>query len=171
MRNPFSSKNKASNNAPKEKINRKEIYVLHPDGVTPNYILDTCCRPIPGDDVLGFVDDDENVVLHKVSCPKAMRLKSAFGSRLVATKWGGVAEKFLAVISVDGIDRHGILEEITSLISKDLGLNMRGLNISASQEVFHCEITLQVDNADTVESACKNLIEKIEGVKFANRIS
>lgn len=171
LRNPFSSKNKTGVNAPKEKINRKEIYVLHPDGVTPNYILDTCCRPIPGDDVLGFVDDDENVVLHKVSCPNAMRLKSAFGSRLVATKWGGVAEKFLAVISVDGIDRHGILEEITSLISKDLGLNMRGLNISASQEVFHCEITLQVDNADTVEIACKSLIDKIEGVKFANRIS
>ncbi len=153
------------------KINRKEIYVLHPDDATPNYKLDTCCKPIPGDDVLGFVNENEEVVLHKVSCPNAMRLKSAFGSRLVATKWGGVAEKFLVVISVDGIDRHGILEEITGLISSQMGLNMRGLNISTSQEVFHCEITLQVDNADTVENLCRNLYDKIEGVKFAKRIS
>ncbi|MBD5356292.1 MAG: bifunctional (p)ppGpp synthetase/guanosine-3',5'-bis(diphosphate) 3'-pyrophosphohydrolase [Bacteroides sp.] len=169
LRNPFSTKKK-SDPTKKEPINRKEIYVLHPDAKTPNYRFDTCCSPIPGDDVLGFVDDDENVVLHKVSCDNAMKLKSAYGSRLVATKWGGAAPKFLATISVDGIDRHGILEEIISTMSQKLGINVRGLNIAAKQEVFHCEITVQIDNVETVDRICDTL-KKIKGITFAKRIS
>lgn len=169
LRNPFSSKKKPGE-VKKELVNRKEVYVLHPDGETPNYRFDTCCQPIPGDDVLGFVDDDENVILHKVSCPNAMRLKSAFGSRLVATRWGGVADKFIATISIDGIDRHGILEEITSTVSKKLSINIRGLSIAARQEVFHCDLTVQVDNVDTVTTIC-DALKKIKDVKFARRSS
>ncbi len=177
LRNPFSSGKKISagnaehdKKAAREPIDRKKVYVLHPDAVEPNYLLDTCCSPIPGDDVLGFVDDDENVVLHKVSCPNAMRLKSSFGSRLVATVWGGTAEKFMARISIDGLDRHGILEEITNVISQQLGVNIRGLNIAAKQEVFHCELDVQIDTVETVEQICRSLKE-IKGVKFAKRIS
>lgn len=169
LRNPFASKKKQEGQA-KEPVNRKEVYVLHPDDAKPNYKFDTCCSPIPGDDVLGFVDEDENVVLHKVSCPNAMRLKSAYGSRLVATRWGGAAPKFLATISIDGLDRHGILEEITSLVSQKLGINIRGLNIAARHEVFHCEITVQVDNVETVENICDSL-KKIKDIKFAKRTS
>lgn len=169
LRNPFASKKGTVAEEKREPINRKEIYILHPDEEKPNYRLDTCCQPIPGDDVLGFVDDDEQVVVHKVSCPNAMRLKSSYGSRLVATAWGGAADRFLATISVDGIDRHGILEEITSLMSQQLGVNIRGLNIAARQEVFHAEITAQIDNVETVENICRNLKE-IKGVKFAKRI-
>ena len=155
----------------RQKINRKEVYVLHPDDAKPNYRFDSCCQPLPGDEVLGFVDENEEVVVHKVSCPNAMRLKSSFGSRLVATKWGGVSDTFLAKISIDGIDRQGILGEITGVISKEMGINMCGLNISAEHEVFHCEITMQVDNASTVEKVCKALCDNVKGVKFAKRIS
>lgn len=169
LRNPFSSKSK-SGEVKKTPVNRKEVYVLHPDEEKPNYRFDTCCSPIPGDDVLGFVDDDENVILHKVSCPNAMRLKSAFGSRLVATRWGGVADKFIATISIDGLDRHGILEEITATVSNKLSINIRGLSIAAKQEVFHCDLTVQVDNADTVETIC-DALKKIKDVKFARRSS
>ena len=109
---------------------------FHPDEDKPNYKLDTCCQPIPSDDVLGFVDENEDVVVHKVSCPNAMRLKSSFGSRLVATKWGGVADRFLATISIDGIDRRGISEEITGVISRDIGVNMVGLTINARRRCF-----------------------------------
>lgn len=99
-----------------------------------------------------------------------MRLKSAFGSRLVATRWGGVADKFIATISIDGIDRHGILEEITSTVSKKLSINIRGLSIAARQEVFHCDLTVQVDNVDTVTTIC-DALKKIKDVKFARRSS
>ena len=171
LRNPFSSKKKKdSDEAPKEKINRKEVYVLHPDEAKPNYKLETCCAPVPGDDVLGFVDDDENVIVHKVNCPNAMRLKSAFGSRLVATRWGGTAERFMATIGIDGIDRQGILEDIASTVSTDLGINIRGLNITAKNEVFHCELSVQIDTTETLDNICSALL-KIKNVKFARRLS
>jgi len=88
----------------------------------------------------------------------------------VATTWGGQADKFLATISVDGIDRQGILEEIASTLSQKLAVNIRGLNIEARQEVFHCELNVQVDNTETVENICSAL-KKIKGVKFAKRTS
>lgn len=169
LRNPFSSR-KQPGQKKREPINRKETYVLHPDATPPNYRLDTCCSPIPGDDVLGFVDDDEEVVLHKVSCPNAMRLKSSFGSRLVATRWGGEAEKFMVTIAIEGIDRHGILEELTHVVSQELGMNIRGLNISTSHEVFRCNLSVQVDNTDTVAQICRAL-RQVKGVKFAERAS
>jgi GTP pyrophosphokinase len=169
LRKPFSSKKKTES-AEHPKINRKEVYILRPDDAKPNYMLDTCCAPIPGDDVLGFIDDDENVIVHKVNCPTAMRLKSSFGSRLVATRWEGKADAFMATIGVDGIDRHGILEAITKVVSQDLGINIRGLNIAAKQEVFHCELSVMIDTTETVDNICAEL-KKIDNVKFAKRIS
>ena len=171
LRNPFGQKRK--NSRPDEKgtpqpIDRKKVYVLHPDAEHPNYLFDTCCNPIPGDDVLGFVDEDEKVVVHKVSCPKAMRLKSTYGPRLVATRWEGKASLFTARINIDGIDRHGILEEIAAKVSKDLYINIRGLNIEADQEVFHCELTVQIDTTDTIATICRAL-KSINGVKSARR--
>ena len=178
LRNPFkNSKNSERQNAEahqerkqpeRPKINRKELYVLHPG--EPNYLLDSCCSPIPGDDVLGFVNDDEQVVLHKVSCPNAMMLKSAYGSRLVATKWGELAEKFMVTIEAEGIDRQGILEEITSTISGKLGSNIRSLNIAADREVFKCVFTVQTDSTDSVANIITSL-KRINGIKKASRIS
>lgn len=167
--NPFSSK-KSPEGKKREPVNRKEVYILRPDGSTPNYRLDTCCAPIPGDDVLGFVDDNENVVVHKLDCPVAMRLKSAYGSRLVATSWEGAAKRFLATISIDGIDRHGILEELTATVSTKLNINIRSLSIAAKQEVFHCDLTVQIDTAETVDAIC-DALKHIKGIKFARRTS
>ena len=170
LRNPFASKKKDSDERRKEPIDRSQVYILYPDEKNPNYQLDDCCAPLPGDDVLGFVNEDEEVVLHKVNCPYAMKLKSAYGKRLVVTKWGGNAPHFIASISVEGIDRLGILEEITDLVSKRLGMNIRSLNINANNEVFTCEMSLKVDTAETVEKLCENLRD-IKGIKFAKRIS
>ena len=169
LRNPFSSKKKDEAGT-SEKINRKEIYVLYSDEKSSNYRREDCCCPIPGDDVLGFVDDDEKVVLHKADCAVATRLKSTYGNRLVATRWERHADKFVVTISIDGIDRKGMLEDLTAVLSRELCINIRGLNIKADQEVFHCDLTAQVDSTATVELICSSL-KKIKGVKFAKRIS
>lgn len=174
LRNPFSSKKNppAPERAPETAahVNRHEIYELHPDGVTANYKLAPCCSPIPGDDVLGFVNENEEVVVHKVSCPEAMRLKSSYGQRLVATRWGGTAERFEARISLEGIDRLGILEEITSTLTNKLGVNIRGLNITAQNEVFSCETVILTDSTDTL-SGVISALKDIKGIKIAQRIS
>lgn len=169
LRNPFSTKKKDEAGS-SEKINRKEIYVLYSDEKFSNYRIEDCCCPIPGDDVLGFVDDDEKVVLHKADCAVATRLKSTYGNRLVATRWERHADKFVVTISIDGIDRKGMLEDLTAVLSRELCINIRGLNIKADQEVFHCDLTAQVDSTATVELICSSL-KKIKGVKFAKRIS
>lgn len=169
LRNPFSTKKKDEAGS-SEKINRKEIYVLYSDEKSSNYRIEDCCCPIPGDDVLGFVDDDEKVVLHKADCVVATRLKSTYGNRLVATRWERHADKFVVTISIDGIDRKGMLEDLTAVLSRELCINIRGLNIKADQEVFHCDLTAQVDSTATVELICSSL-KKIKGVKFAKRIS
>ena len=169
LRNPFSTKKKDEAGS-SEKINRKEIYVLYSDEKSSNYRIEDCCCPIPGDDVLGFVDDDEKVVLHKADCAVATRLKSTYGNRLVATRWERHADKFVVTISIDGIDRKGMLEDLTAVLSRELCINIRGLNIKADQEVFHCDLTAQVDSTATVELICSSL-KKIKGVKFAKRIS
>lgn len=177
LRNPFASKKSAADSMvtlpppePHVPIDRKKVYVLHPDETHPNYLLDDCCSPIPGDDVLGFIDNNERVVVHKVSCPKAMMLKSGYGSRLVATEWGGTAEKFLARITLEGIDRLGILEEITASLSKKLGVDIRSLSIEADNEVFKCNMTIRVDTTDTLAHII-NSLKAIKGVQIARRIS
>lgn len=174
LRNPFSSRKsqtgteaRPDSRAP---VNRKETYVLHPDDRFPNYVLDKCCAPIPGDDVIGFVNDDEEVIVHKVCCAKAMRLKSSYGSRIVATVWGGSAEKFLARIGLEGIDRMGILGEITSTLAGPLGVNIRNLSINAENEVFKCEFTIRIDSTETLGNILSTL-KAIKGIQIARRIS
>ena len=167
---PFSSKKKQGKSKHSAPIDRKKVFMLYPDDKEPNYHLESCCSPLPGDDVLGFVNEDEEVVLHKVNCPIAMRLKSAYGSRLVVTKWGGNSSNFVATIEIDGIDSHGMLEKIVDVVSRKFSLDIQSMNISTSQEVFHCEMRMHVDTADTVNKLCDSLLQ-IDGVKFAKRTS
>ena len=169
LRNPFSSKKK-NGEAKGNPIDRKKVFTLYPDDKEPNYHIEGCCSPLPGDDVLGFVNEDEEVVLHKVNCPIAMRLKSAYGPRLVVTRWGGKSSNFMAYVAIDGIDRHGILEDIVELVSRKFDINIRSMNISTSQEVFHCDMSFNVDTAETVSNLCDNLL-LIKGIKFAKRTS
>ena len=171
LRNPFSSKKKDGKDKDKKKqINRKEVYVLRP-GDNPNYHLESCCRPVPGDDVLGFVDDDENVVVHKLNCTTAMRLKTAFGSRLVATRWEGKADSFIASLEIEGLDRLGMIGDIANSVSgEELGINIRALSITADGTVFNASITVQIDTTATLDKVIQ-AIGKVKGVRNVSRVS
>lgn len=171
LRNPFSSKKKGGKEKDRKKqINRKEVYVLRP-GNNPNYRLESCCRPVPGDDVLGFVDDDENVVVHKLNCTTAMRLKTAFGSRLVATRWEGKADSFTATLEIEGLDRLGMIGDIANSVSgEELGINIRALSITADGTVFNASITVQIDTTATLDKVIQ-AIGKVKGVRNVSRVS
>lgn len=180
LRNPFSSKKSEdrkkdpeSPDSPTMKTDsphRSHIYTLYPDAEKPNYKLDSCCSPLPGDDVVGFLNDEGMVVVHKVDCPEAMRLKSSFGTRLVSTRWGSLADTFDARISLDGLDRPGILEDIAAALHSKLNVNLRSLNISALNEVFSCEMSVMIDSTATLNSIL-NTLKEIKGVRKALRIS
>lgn len=172
LRNPFTSRDKdeEDNNTPKEKINTKKVYTLKTENGVSNYKIAKCCHPIPGDDVVGYVNDDNEVIVHKLNCPTAMKLKSSFGGRLVQTHWETTTEKFLASIHVEGIDRMGILQEIIYIISTNMSINMRNLNIQASSGLFNCKLDVLIEDANVVTNLCKRL-KNVKGVNQAIRIS
>ncbi|MDE6415750.1 MAG: RelA/SpoT family protein [Duncaniella sp.] len=154
--------------AARPKINTKEKYVLKYNDRERNFVFADCCRPIPGDEVMGFINDNGEVEVHELTCPRAQVLKASYGPRIVATSWDHVAGSFHAVINIEGIDRHGILQELTGLISTQLNINIRSLNIEAHDEVFTCRLGVLVRDTDTVTLLCKNIL-KIDGVKSAVR--
>lgn len=151
------------------KIDTKKVYELRTADGKSNYRTADCCNPIPGDTVIGFINDKNEVVVHKMDCEEATRLKSSFGGRIVQAHWETKAKKFLVTLSLEGIDRQGILQEIIYLISTNLSLNMRRLNISADEGVFHAELEAQVDDTDIVTKLCKRL-KKVKGVTSAVRV-
>ena len=153
-----------------EPVNTKQIYRLCTTDHGPNYTLSPCCNPIPGDDVMGFINDDGRVEIHSLDCPRAQVLKAGFGSRIVATEWAdATSELFTAHIRIEGIDRHGILQELRQLISSHLGIDMRKLNIEASAEVFSADLWVRVCDADVVNDLCART-KTINGVTRATRI-
>lgn len=153
----------------REPINTKETYVLRYDDKGANFLTASCCAPIPGDECLGFVTNDNQVEVHSLTCPRAMMLKSSYGPRIVTTRWESVNGRFLAHVHVEGIDRHGILQEITMMISHHLNMDLRKLDIEAHDEVFGCELWVRVADTAVVEDLCAKL-KKVQGVERATRI-
>ncbi len=155
---------------PQESIDMKQTYILQDDNGTKNYTIADCCNPIPGDDVLGYVDlDNKTVVVHKRECPMAMKLKSSYGSRLIDTLWQTDHNRaFPVTVLIRGIDRMGMLNDITNVISNELSINMRSLDIEADQGVFHGKLNILAHDVSIVEHLCSAL-RKIKGVKSAVR--
>lgn len=152
------------------KINPKEIYTLRcDDRGNANFITADCCSPIPGDDSLGFITDSGKVEIHTLDCPRAQVLKASYGPRIVATRWENTGAKFMARIHIEGIDRHGILQELTNLISTHLAIDIRKLDIEASAEVFTCDLWVRVVSVDAVNDLIAKTLT-IDGVKSATRI-
>ncbi len=151
------------------KINTKETYTLKCTDSERNFIFAECCRPIPGDDVMGFINDLGQVEVHTLTCPRAQVLKAAHGTRIVSTKWEEVRQKFIAEILIEGIDRHGILQELTQMISNHLNIDIRSLHIDTDKEVFRCTLTVLVNDARVVSDLCAK-VKKIKGITSASRV-
>lgn len=150
------------------KINPKEVFELELDGDSQNFVFSPCCHPIPGDDVMGFINDEGKVEIHDLTCPRAQVLKATFGPRIVATRWKKVDRPLPAVIAIDGVDRHGILQELTQLISNQHNIDIRSLHIDTDKEVFTCRLGVLVRDAATIKNLCSE-IKKIKGVQRAVR--
>ena len=169
---PFvgSSSKKETETQPAEPVNTKKTYILRNTAEGPNYRLAECCTPIPGDDVMGFITDDGSVEIHSLDCPEAQLLKAGYGSRIVATEWDtDGSERFSAQIHIEGIDRRGILQEITQLISTHMGIDMRKLEIEAKGKVFVADLWVRVADVGVVTDLCQRT-KSISGVTSANRI-
>ena len=155
----------------KVKYDKSKPYILREEAFERNYVIAECCKPIPGDDALGFINDDGNVVVHKRSCPIAMRLKSSFGERILNTEWSSHKNaSFEATLEVKGIDSIGVLNTITKTIADDFNVNIMRLLIEAKDGVFEGKIKMKVHDVEDIQKMCVTL-SKIKNIKSVGRVA
>ena len=159
--------------SPKEKPKKvEEEYIIGgKDDDGRQFVIATCCNPIPGDAVVGIKSPDGRITVHKKSCPVAEEIAATHGDWVVVPKWQEAAEAktFLVRISLKGLDRMGLLNEISRFLSLVMGANMRRLNLSADNGIFEGYIDLYVNSKDVLEKILKKLTT-IEGIESVSRI-
>src|SRR3989339_420420 len=154
----------------KSRIDKKKDYLLKEDPLekTLSYQVARCCKPIPGDKVIGFISDNEEVIVHKNSCPEAIHLAASYGERIVKAKWSKhTVLSFLARISMRGIDRIGILNDLTQYITLVLSVNIRKIFIETHDGIFEGFIDLYVHSTEDLDKLIKqmSLVKGVESVK------
>ncbi len=155
--------------AQSEIIDKKTVLLLTEDTIQNKYKLAECCKPIPGDNVMGYIEDDKSITIHKVECHKAERLKASHGKRILAAKWGMHRLLLFPVnIYIQGLDRMGLLNQITQVISQLLNVNIRKFEIEANEGVFEGRIQLFVHDTTDVAAVMDNL-KKINDIKQVAR--
>jgi guanosine-3',5'-bis(diphosphate) 3'-pyrophosphohydrolase len=147
-----------------EKIDTSVPFLLREnvENAEQSYEIASCCNPIPGDEVTGYRSPEGPIIIHKPKCPVAIRIMSNEGNRIIAVKWAiHKLVSFLARISMSGIDRIGLVNEITNIISSELKVNMTNINISVKNGIFEGTIDLYVHHTKDLN----NLILKISNIK------
>ncbi len=150
-------------------IDRKKTYLLKEEGFRKNFKVAACCNPIPGDKAFGFVTDNNEVEVHAINCPVGLKLKANYGNQIIEVEWGDSSDfSFLSTIIVKGIDRVGVLNDITQAISTD-NVNIKSLSIESNDGIFEGRILVYVHNTGSLKKLSKQ-ISKINGVQSVNRI-
>lgn len=150
-------------------LNRKKAIVIN-DGNIDTYLFPTCCHPIPGDDILGYIDNQNHVEIHKRNCPVASKLKSSFGNRLLDAKWDiHNIRLFNATIEIRGIDRQGMLHDVVDVISDEMNVNMHNLSLTSKEDIFMGKIEVLVHNRQEVKNII-NSLKKVKGLQEIQQI-
>ena len=149
---------------------KSDLLMIGDDLKKLDYNLSSCCNPIPGDDVFGFVTELEGIKIHRVNCPNAVKFLSNYAYRVVRAKW--VNDKlisFLAGLKITGTDEIGIVNNITNVISSENHVNMRAINFDTDGGVFEGTIMVYVHDTKHLNHLKSNL-KKIKGVNRVERI-
>ena len=133
---PAESTENIENPPIKKKGKTKSEQIVIGDDYESSYTLAQCCHPVPGDSIFGFITVGEGVMVHRTTCPSATRLMSQYGYRIIPAEWrgDGYQKAFETAIAVRGIDDVGIVSRITDIISKDMEVNMKSINISSNDD-------------------------------------
>ena len=152
-------------------INKESYFEISNSDQKHKYILASCCTPIRGESVIGFKASDGTITVHRRTCPNANSLAAKFGDKILTVKW---AEKensgnhYLARIYLKGTDRMGMINDITRITSKVMGVNIRRFNIGTEDGIFDGFIDLYVNDMDNLESLIK-MLQKIKGLEKVYR--
>jgi GTP pyrophosphokinase len=147
-----------------------DVLVIDKDLKGLDYQLARCCQPIYGDSVFGFVTINGGIKIHRTDCPNAPELRKRFGYRIVKAKWSGKgSSQYTITLRVIGNDDIGIVNNLTSIISKEEKLVLRSINIDSHDGLFSGNLTLMIDDNTQLEALLKKL-RTVKGVKQINRI-
>ncbi|MEA1897985.1 MAG: RelA/SpoT family protein [Bacteroidota bacterium] len=154
-----------------KKFNFKQPFIIRedPDKSEAKYTISSCCSPIPGDDVVGYQDENGSIIIHKSNCNEAVKLMSHHGNRIVSAKWTThKVLSYLARINLVGIDKIGMIRNITEIISQQLSVNIRSLNVEVHDGIFEGIVDLYVHNTADLNNLILNL-SKLKGVDSVKR--
>jgi GTP diphosphokinase / guanosine-3',5'-bis(diphosphate) 3'-diphosphatase len=152
-----------------EKIDPASPFLLREnlENAEQSYEIAKCCNPIPGDEVIGYRSPEGSIIIHKPKCPVAIRIMSNEGNRIIAVRWAiHKLVSFLARISMTGVDRIGLVNDLTNIISSELKVNMTNINISVKDGIFEGTIDLYIHHTQDLN----NLILKISNVRGIDSI-
>ena len=164
IRNKFNSKNFS-----KRKKDSNKIIVFGDNSEILDYKLSNCCNPIANDEIFAFTTVEDGIKIHRNDCPNAIQMRSNFAYRILDAKWVNKDKiDFVATILVEGIDSLGITNKITQIISNQMNVNIKSININSEGGIFNGKISLQVHNVNFLDSLT-NKLEKIEGLSSIKR--
>jgi len=146
-------------------FNKKQTIYLT-EQTLPQFLFPGCCNPIPGDDILGYINNQQQIEIHRRDCKVANKLKTSFGNRIVDADWkmGNSQMHFDAKIEMSGIDRIGILKEVTMIISDQMNVNIHKVEIVCDNGIFNGKFDLRVRSRDDLHLIIKEL-KKISDIK------
>ena len=145
--------------------------VLTDENLGKEYLLSNCCHPIPGDEVLGFLDEKGQMHIHKVDCPEANLLKTSYGKRLYSATWNTHrVQSFVETIELKGIDKFGVFIHVLQTITTDFHINMRAIHVSSDDGIFKGTMEIYVYDKSELEDLLK-AIRKIENIKEVKRVN
>jgi GTP pyrophosphokinase len=174
--NFFKNKMKRSPSAMPEEINRPilnrnfDMLVFGKDQDKLDYKLSSCCNPIPGDDVFGFITINEGIKVHKKDCPNAIALQSNYAYRIMPAKWiDSTQQEFKAILKITGMDSLGLTNELTKVISNNMNVNIQSISLSGDAGIFNGQVTVVVQNNTILKKLIDN-IKKIDGIDKVTRV-
>ena len=162
----------ATENKPADKPKKKEPHaiVLTDENLGKQYILSNCCHPIPGDEVLGYLDSDGKMYIHKIDCPEANLLKTSFGKRIYSATWNTHrVQSFVETIEFKGIDKFGVFIQVLQTITTDFHINMRTVHVTSEDGIFKGTMEIYVYDRSELDDLLK-AIRKIDDIKEVKRV-
>ncbi len=173
--NFFKSKIKRSASTASEDIHKQvissnyDMLVFGADQDKLDYKLSSCCNPIPGDEVFGFITINEGIKVHKKDCPNAISLQSNYAYRIILAKWiDSSQQEFKAILHITGMDTIGLTNKLTKVISDNMNVNIQSISLSGEAGIFKGQIAVIVQNNTILKKLIDN-INKIDGIEKVSR--
>jgi GTP pyrophosphokinase len=164
-------KEEKSNTDKVQKIDNKKPFLLKEEQDNISYSLAKCCNPIPGEQVIGYLSADDHVIIHKTECRELGKYLANQGERIIAAEWTKFKRQaYLTRLRLQGFDRLGVVNQVTTVISKEHDINMRSVKFDTHEGIFEGDLFLYIHNSEDLENLITRL-KKIKGIDVVKRIA